>query len=280
MKSISENIEKMRGNVENQSGSVSRSSTAIEQILTNVQSVTQTLVSNGDNVRTLIEAAEFGRNALGSVTDDIQIIAKDSEGLLKINALMDNIAAQTNLLSMNAAIEAAHAGEAGKGFAVVAEEIRKLAESSSAQSKTISTVLKKIKSSIDTINDSAQAVSERFDAIDESVRVVSDQEQRIRSAMEEQSAGSQQVLVSVGELNDMTHVVRQSSLEMAVGSRQVISESHNLEQVTQEISGAMNCVAESAASINGAVCQVNALSSQNRDTIDALVAEIARFKVE
>jgi methyl-accepting chemotaxis protein len=280
MEQITDNINKLNGHIEQQSSSVSQSSSAIEEMLANIQSVTNTLVKNGDNVEELMNASEVGKTGLQEVAQDIQEIARESEGLLEINSVMENISSQTNLLSMNAAIEAAHAGEAGKGFAVVADEIRKLAESSSEQSKTISTVLKKIKASIDKISSSTDNVLNKFGAIDGAVKIVGDQEGNIRNAMEEQGQGSKQILEAIGNLNDITQNVKRSSLEMLEGSREIIKEGGNLEKATEEITGGMNEMAAGADQINIAVNQVNDLSSKNRENIDILVREVSRFKVE
>jgi methyl-accepting chemotaxis protein len=274
------NIDKLNGHVENQTANVSRASSAIEEMVANIAAVTDTLVKNGGNVKTLQEASEIGRTGLQDVATDIQEIARESEGLMEINSVMENIASQTNLLSMNAAIEAAHAGEAGKGFAVVADEIRKLAESSSEQSKTIGTVLKKIKDSIDKITKSTENVLNKFEAIDTSVKVVAQQEENIRNAMEEQGQGSKQILDGIEQVTSITRNVKSGSDEMLVGAQEVIKESQNLEKATQEITSGMNEMAGGADEINTAVHHVNEISGKNREGIDTLMKEVLRFKVE
>jgi len=280
MEQVSNNINKLNVHVEKQTSHVSQASAAIEEMVANISSVTDTLIKNSSNVKTLIDSSEVGKAGLNEVAEDIKEIARESEGLLEINAVMENIASQTNLLSMNAAIEAAHAGEAGKGFAVVADEIRKLAEDSSEQSKTIGTVLKKIKESIDKITNSTENVLNKFDAIDSNVRVVSDQEDTIRHAMEEQGEGSKQILEGISNVNSITRQVKSSSTEMLEGAKEVIGESNNLEKVTQEITSGMNEMATGADHINEAVNHVNEISVKNRHAIDVLVKEVGRFKVE
>jgi methyl-accepting chemotaxis protein len=280
MEQITVNIDKLNDHIEHQSSSVSKSSSSIEEMLTSIQSVAKTMVKNAENVKELADASEVGRTGLQEVATDIQEIAKESEGLLEINAVMQNIASQTNLLSMNAAIEAAHAGDVGKGFAVVADEIRKLAENSGAQSKTISTVLKKIKDSIDKITKSTDAVLNKFEAIDGGVKTVSEQQGYVSSSLEELNTGSKQILDTLGQLNDITRMVKNGSVEMLEGSKEVIQESTNLEMVTHELSNGMSEMAIGAEHINIAVHRVNTISGENKNNIDILVKEIAKFKVE
>ncbi|MDR3337959.1 MAG: methyl-accepting chemotaxis protein [Treponema sp.] len=280
MEKITGNINDLNRQIDAQGESVAQSSSAIEEMLANIQSVTQTLIKNTENVTDLSEASEIGRAGLEEVAADIQGIARESEGLSEINAVMENIASQTNLLSMNAAIEAAHAGEAGRGFAVVADEIRKLAESSGEQSKTISSVLKKIKGSIDKITNSTDTVLKKFEAIDSGVKIVSEQEENIRNAMEEQGQGSKQILEAVGRLNEITNQVKEGSVEMLSGSREVIDTSKSMGAITQEISNGMSEMATGAEQINIAVNRVNEISRTNKSDIDELIQEVDKFRIE
>ena len=279
MEQVSNNIDKLGGHVERQSGAVLQASHAIEQMLASIRSVTETLSRNAESVRSLQEASDGGRSGLQEVAQDVQDIARESEGLMEINSVMENIASQTNLLSMNAAIEAAHAGDAGRGFAVVADEIRKLAESSSEQSKTIGDVLKRIRESMDKITKSTVSVLKKFEAIDRGVKVVAEQGEAIRVAMDEQDKGSRQVLDASSQVSDITIEVKTGSDEMLLGSRDVIKESRSLEAVTQEISGGMGDMAESAALINGAVGNASALSGRVKQSISELARAVSLFRV-
>jgi methyl-accepting chemotaxis protein len=272
------NIERLNQHIAAQSDSISQTSAAIEEMLANITSVTQTLVKNNENVTNLAHASDAGRGGLQAVSESILEIAKQSDGLLEITSVMNNIASQTNLLAMNAAIEAAHAGETGKGFAVVADEIRKLAESSGDQSKTIASVLKKIKESIDKIAASTDGVIKRFEAIDQNVKVVSEQEAEIRNAMEEQGSGSKQVLEHVGSLNELTGVIRKDLKDMLEESDEVIEASKSLENLTHEIMRGMNDTAAGAGEINTAVGRVSEISGENKRHIDILTSEISKFK--
>ncbi|MCL2245060.1 MAG: methyl-accepting chemotaxis protein [Treponema sp.] len=220
--SIQTMSEQLNAHVSEQSAAVTQSSAAIEEMIANIHSVSNSLHKNTENVKELQEASEIGHAGINGIAADIQEITRESESLLEINSVMQNIAAQTNLLSMNAAIEAAHAGEAGRGFAVVADEIRKLAESSSAQSKTISAALKKIKSSIDTITKSTGDVLKKFDAIDEGVKTVAEQDKSVLNAMDEQGQGSKQVLQAMGRLSELTEGVKREASQMVENSRKAM----------------------------------------------------------
>jgi methyl-accepting chemotaxis protein len=274
---IKVNIDSLKEMIEKQTDSVNMSSSAIEEMTANIHSVTQTLAENSKNVGVLAEASENGKTGLQLVAQEIEGIAHDSEGLLEINSLMNNIASQTNLLSMNAAIEAAHAGEAGRGFAVVADEIRKLAESSGQQSKTTAAMLKKIKSSIDNITKSSNEVLARFGAIDSSVKIVSQHEQNILSAMEEQETGGKQILESISRLRDITYSVKKGSDDMAKSGETLVRETDEFIKTSQEAAEGMNEILTGINQINDSVHHVNDISLENNRNFDALKFETEKF---
>ncbi|MDR2924150.1 MAG: methyl-accepting chemotaxis protein [Treponema sp.] len=280
MERIIGGLDDLSSHIAVQAESVSQSSSAIEQMLASISSVTDTLVKNTANINSLAESSEAGRTDLKKVAQDIQEIAQESEGLLEINSVMQNISSQTNLLAMNAAIEAAHAGETGKGFAVVADEIRKLAENSGKQSKTISAVLKKIKGSIDAITKSTGVVLERFGTIEKEVETVSDQETQIRNAMEKQETGSRNILEAVNRLNVATGEVQKSSQDMALTSKEVHDQSSKLKGISHKVADGVDDIMKSMMQILNAVTRVKEICQENKENIDSLNTDVARFKVD
>jgi len=270
-----DNLNKM---IEEQTNSVDVSSSAIEEMTANIHSVTQTLAENSKNVGSLTEASENGKTGLQKVAQEIREIVHDSEGLLEINSLINSIASQTNLLAMNAAIEAAHAGEAGKGFAVVADEIRKLAESSGQQSKTTATMLKKIKASIDNITQSSDEVLARFGVIDSSVKTVSEHEQNILNAMEEQETGGKQILDSISRLRDITASVKKGSLDMAESGKTLVRETDEFINTSEKAVEGMNEILKGVNQIKVSVSHVNDMSQENNRNFESLKQETQKFK--
>ncbi|MCL2793083.1 MAG: methyl-accepting chemotaxis protein [Spirochaetaceae bacterium] len=278
MVQIVNNIESLNQNIGTQSASVSRSSVEIEKMIKQISEVTQSLVLNEKNVGNLTAASVEGYDAVRKMTDDITTVMQESERLYAINKVIQDIASQTNLLAMNAAIEAAHAGSVGKGFAVVAGEIRKLAESSSGQAKTVSDVLRKIKSALDSINSASDEVLDRFALIDGAVKTVTEQENNIRIAMETQNAESKEIFNAMQNSQEITEKVRQSSGEMLTGSREVIEEGKNLEGATSALTIGINEVSQGLSTLNATVSRADEIGRENKESVNVLLREVSHFK--
>jgi methyl-accepting chemotaxis protein len=279
MTHIVNNIDTLNAHLTAQSESIARSSSAVENMVESITSVTRSLLQNEKNITELSAASEKGHDALQKVSSDIQAVEKESERLLEINKVIQNIASQTNLLSMNAAIEAAHAGESGKGFAVVADEIRKLAESSSEQAKTVSGVLKQIKDFLKGISASTQVALDHFGDIDKSITTVSEQETDIRNAMEEQDSGSKEIISTITSLNMLTEKVKRESESMQTGSKEVIQKGENLRNLTLDMTENMSEVASGINQISQAVQRIREISGENKNSIAVLMRDIQKFKI-
>ncbi|MGI5088945.1 methyl-accepting chemotaxis protein [Treponema sp. OMZ 805] len=272
-------IKQLNGSIEMQAESVAQSSSSIEQMVANIASITKTLESTDGVIKKLASATGDGKETVVTANTVTQKIAEESGGLLEASSVIQHIASQTNLLAMNAAIEAAHAGEAGKGFAVVADEIRKLAEDSATQGKAITATLKILSGEIETLSDSSRTAEEKFSTIfnlSEQVKSMSD---RLTEAMREQENGSREVLAAIKNINMVTVEVSEGSAEMLKGGEGVAEEMQKLNDLTRVITDSMNEMAAGAVQINNAVQEVNEITQKNKHNIESLVSEVNKFKV-
>ena len=272
-------IKQLNTSIETQAASVAQSSSSVEQMVANIASIGQTLDKTDEVVKDLTAATGDGKATLVTSNAVTQKIAEESGSLMEASSVIQHIASQTNLLAMNAAIEAAHAGEAGKGFAVVADEIRKLAEESSMQGKTITATLKTLSGEIETLSASSKTVEAKFNAIFTLAEQVKEMSARLTEAMREQENGSKEVLTAIKSINTVTIEVQSGSEEMLKGGEGVAAEMQKLDGLTRIITESMNEMASGAVQINNAVQEVSEITQKNKRSIENLAEEVGKFKV-
>ncbi len=200
---------------------IQQSASSIEKMIENVQSINILLEQNANAVEQLESATEIGNKSITDITSLVAEIEQDSQGLAEMSKTIQTIASQTNLLAMNAAIEAAHAGSSGAGFAVVASEIRKLAESSNTQAKNIRDVLIKIKNNIDSAYEKTKLTQDEFGQIVNVSQIVMNQENQVKNAIEKESQEGQYILESVNKLRDSQKSMTQASENLLRGTETV-----------------------------------------------------------
>jgi methyl-accepting chemotaxis protein len=279
LSAASVNVGALNASIENQAAGITQSSAAIEEMVGNIGAVTASIEKMGAKFHELVATTEKGRSQLSEVDGRVKKISEQSTLLLEANAIISQIASQTNLLAMNAAIEAAHAGSAGAGFSVVADEIRKLAETSSKQSKTINSELKAISTSIGEVVQSSKNSQDAFGVIVSNIGETDVLVREIGQAMTEQKSASRQILEALRDMNSVSANVQEKSKELLEGVNTVTGEMGILSEISESIHGSMDEMTQGTAEINSAAQDVSDLATETRETIHHMEELLGKFMV-
>ncbi len=272
-------IEELNGFIKKQTGTIDDSSVSIKEMVSGIKEAALIVQTNLKNLEELNKATDSGKNVISDTVALSNAVLESSDILLEASSVIQNIAYQTNLLSMNAGIEAAHAGEAGKGFAVVAQEIRKLAEDSSAQGGKISGLLKELKEKIEKVSSSALKAQSEFLNITELAECTKAKEISVMDSMKKHEQGNMRVLSAMDNISGITGDVQKVSKEMLLESNRVSGEMATLAKMSDSISNTMEEMAKGTKQINSSVQEVNVLTQKNKELSDKLIAEVGKFKV-
>ncbi len=266
--------------INEQSAAVTQSSASIEQMVANIKSVTDNVENASREIAGLVAASDKGQEMLASTLSMIRTITEQSDALQSANTIISDLAERTNLLAMNAAIEAAHAGESGRGFAVVASEIRTLAVNSNEQSSSIRERLREINTAIEEVSAQSNVVDQAFSDVSKRIGIVTDINGQVHNAMQEQSEGSRQILAALEEITSSTTDVQDRANDMRQRSIGVQTGMDELSKVSGAVRAGIEEVAAGTAEINKAVDHVRDLTGQNRRLIERTDESIRQFQVE
>ena len=245
---------------------LSEAATAMNEMNATVQEVARSASEASSAAANTKEKAQYGAHVVAQslqsiegvrqvseqLKDDMVLLNEHAQNITRIMGVISDIADQTNLLALNAAIEAARAGEAGRGFAVVADEVRKLAEKTMASTTDVSTAIKAIQESteksmtsvehaVDQVNKATELAGLSGQALQEIVTTVdttADQVNAIATASEEQSAASEEINQSIVRVNDMGQQIAEAMSEAAKAVSDLAVQTQELTNLIQDLKSA------------------------------------------
>ncbi len=277
---IAEQVTGLRESTESQASLVEQSTAAVTQMTASISSVAGVAERRLASLGVLDSAIQDGAQAVSSSVTALDQISGQVANVREITEIISGIAKQSNLLAMNAAIEAAHAGDAGRGFAVVAEEIRKLSESAGEQSGGIRDILEQMITDIQGADAVGKQTSETFERVTVQVAELKNALREVSSSMDELSSGGAQVNEAMGQIRDITTRVAGSAADIAEAQSSIDSRIGGVGQLTGVVVAGMDEIAHGAGHISTEMTELQEATERLSDLVARLDAEISRFTVE
>lgn len=278
-KELAASIDTMAGLLESQSGMVKKSTENVKSVMDNMERLLKNAMKAAEHSGRLEGVSRNGRESMEQVIRSIQDMSEQSVILVETSNVMNSIAETTDMLSVNAAIEAAHAGEAGLGFAVVAQEIRKLADQTKAQSEQIARSLGGIKSGIDQATRLSDGAGQAFQNIETEIKDISVIIKSVRSSIAEQNERGQRIEEMLRGLEELNSRVKAGSGNMENGNARSQNAVNKLKDANQGLKEGFAAMLEALKGMSEAVEHVSRLTAENTHLIQSVATEVEQFEI-
>lgn len=276
---ISANVSSFGNRINDQSAMTEEATASITEISSSLSNMAKVSENKRTTIEQLIRVSKKGSESLQNTINVFtsSVMEKMSE-ITEMNSIISSVAAQTNLLAMNAAIEAAHAGDAGRGFSVVADEIRKLAETASGSTGSIAKILKDIQAGVSETDKNTRMTAEAFTEIEQESSDVFNAFSEIITSIDELSTGAEEILTAMNSLNNLASEVQIDSSEITNGINLLNDGIRSIQNIFGEITGSISSLTSGADEIDKEMHRTAEITAEFSKEFDTIKKETNRFK--